>query len=219
MAYGVQQTNHQCIWIERGKREKNLKKFKFLLPTSIVRFFYKPNNLQTRLIDSLFVSQFQALHIFGICKVLLVIRQPLIKNIPTAGWNSKHVPEPITPNGISSRIQPLETQYAMIIAMLSVVGMGVPSKYLDFPVLSLGSVATVTLNRANLVRPHSTKMVSKIWSTGVRIPIANAATAGETPNEICKAPSAIISQHGASLSLTQRITKNRAVKSSPYQIS
>jgi len=32
-------------------------------------------------------------------------------------------------------------------------GIGVPSKYFDFPVLSLGSMATVTLKRASLVKP------------------------------------------------------------------
>jgi hypothetical protein len=42
-----------------------------------------------------------------------------------------------------------------------VVGMGVPSKYLDFPVLSLGSTATVTLNRARRVRPQRTKKLRK----------------------------------------------------------
>jgi hypothetical protein len=68
--------------------------------------------------------------------------------------------------------------------MLSVVGIGVPSKYFDFPVASLGSAWTVTLNRASRVRPHKTKKVSMRWSTGVRRPMANAATAGDTPKEI-----------------------------------
>jgi hypothetical protein len=63
------------------------------------------------------------------------------------------------------------------------VGMGVPSKYFDLPVLSLGKSATVTLNRASLVRPHSTKKVKSKWSIGERRPMANAAAAGETPNE------------------------------------
>lgn len=35
-------------------------------------------------------------------------------------------------------------------------GIGVPSKYFDFPVLSFGSIATVTLNLASLVKPQST---------------------------------------------------------------
>jgi hypothetical protein len=59
----------------------------------------------------------------------------------------------------------------------------VPSKYLLFPVASLGTLATVILKRASLVRPQSTKNVRKRWSIGVRKPMANAAAAGETPKE------------------------------------
>lgn len=121
----------------------------------------------------------------GICSVRLTIRQPLRINRPTAGWNSYDVPCPMTPHGILSCVQPFETQYAMTPAIDSVVGMGVPSKYCDFPVLSFGSVATVTLNRARRVRPQRTKNERKTWSSGVRIPIANAVAAGATPNEIC----------------------------------
>jgi hypothetical protein len=69
--------------------------------------------------------------------------------------------------------------------MLSVVGIGVPSKYFDFPVASLGRAWTVTLNRASRVRPHKTKKVRMRWSTGERRPMANAATAGDTPKETC----------------------------------
>ena len=60
----------------------------------------------------------------------------------------------------------------------------VPSKYFDLPLLSLGSTATVTLNRARRVRPQRTKKVRKTWSRVVRIPSANAAAAGARPNEI-----------------------------------
>lgn len=67
--------------------------------------------------------------------------------------------------------------------MHKLVGMGVPSKYLDFPVASLGTFATVTLKRARRVRPQRTKNESKSWSRGVRSPRANAQTAGETPKE------------------------------------
>jgi len=35
-------------------------------------------------------------------------------------------------------------------------GIGVPSKYFDFPVASLGNMLTVTLKRASRVRPHKT---------------------------------------------------------------
>jgi len=68
--------------------------------------------------------------------------------------------------------------------MDSDVGMGVPSKYLLFPVASFGTLATVILKRARRVRPQRTKKVRKRWSTGVRRPMANAAAAGETPKEI-----------------------------------
>lgn len=70
--------------------------------------------------------------------------------------------------------------------MESDVGIGVPSKYFDFPLLSLGRTAAVTLKRANLVKPQRTKKLKNRWSAKVRIPRANAATAGATPKEICK---------------------------------
>lgn len=75
------------------------------------------------------------------------------------GWNSKGVPCATTPKGRSSRIQSCETQYAMSETIDSVVGIGVPSKYFDLPDLSLGSTATVTLNRAKRVNPQRTKKV------------------------------------------------------------
>lgn len=62
--------------------------------------------------------------------------------------------------------------------------MGVPSKYFDFPDLSFGRTATVTLNRANRVRPHKTKKERSRWSRLVRIPRAKAAAAGAIPKEI-----------------------------------
>ena len=68
--------------------------------------------------------------------------------------------------------------------MDNVVGMGVPSKYLDLPDLSLGRTATVTLKRANRVKPHRTKKERNRWSRLVRIPRAKAAAAGAMPNEI-----------------------------------
>ena len=72
----------------------------------------------------------------------------------------------------------------MMLAMPSVVGIGVPSKYFDFPVLSLGRAATVTLKRARRVRPQRTKKVRRSVSTGVRRPRAKEQTAGATPKEI-----------------------------------
>ena len=60
-----------------------------------------------------------------------------------------------------------------------------PSKYCDFPVASLGTLATVMLKRASRVRPQRTKKVRRRWSRGVRRPMAKAAAAGEMPKETC----------------------------------
>jgi hypothetical protein len=63
------------------------------------------------------------------------------------------------------------------------MGIGVPSKYCDLPVASLGTMATVTLKRARRVRPQRTKKVRRRWSTGVRRPRLKAAAAGPTPKD------------------------------------
>jgi hypothetical protein len=128
-------------------------------------------------------SPLRAIYGLGICIVLLVIITPLRTKSPTTGWNSQKVPVPHVPRGRFSRIQPCETQYAINAAMDKLVGMGVPSKYFDFPLASLGTLATVMLKRAKRVRPQRTKKVRNRWSAGVRRPIAKAAAAGETPNE------------------------------------
>ena len=98
---------------------------------------------------------------FGIWIVLLTMKQPLKTNRPTIGWNSKGVPFAATPRGMLCSTHPCETQYAISAAIDSVVGIGVPSKYCDFPVLSLGKAATVTLNLARRVRPQRTKKVRR----------------------------------------------------------
>jgi hypothetical protein len=69
--------------------------------------------------------------------------------------------------------------------MLSVVGIGVPSKYFALPVSSCGTLATETLKRARRVRPQSTKKVRMRESAAVLKPRAKAAAAGERPKEIC----------------------------------
>lgn len=123
---------------------------------------------------------------FGIWIVLLTIKLPCTTKSPTMGWTSCQVPSPQIPNGISACVHPLYAQNAIRLANANEVGMGVPSKYCDFPEASLGSMATVTLKRARRVRPQSTKMVRKMWSRGVRMPRENAAAAGETPKETCR---------------------------------
>ena len=67
--------------------------------------------------------------------------------------------------------------------MASEVGMGVPSKYFDLPVASLGSEETVTLKRARRVRPQRTKKERRRVSRRVRRPRAKAQAAGDTPKE------------------------------------
>ena len=78
---------------------------------------------------------------------------------------------------------PCVTHHAIPATIARLVGMGVPSKYFDFPVESLGSEETVTLKRARRVRPQRTKKERRRVSKGVRRPRAKAATAGETPKE------------------------------------
>lgn len=89
--------------------------------------------------------------------VLLIIKEPFRRKIRTVGWNSNGVPERAVPMGIESWIHPREVQVAMMAELVKQAnGIGVPSKYCDLPVLSFGSIATVTLNLASLVKPHST---------------------------------------------------------------
>lgn len=107
-------------------------------------------------------------------------------NKATTGWNSKMVPCAKVPIGICCWTQPLETQYAISPAIDRLVGMGNPSKYLALPLASFGTFPVVTLKRANLARPESTKQVKRSWSRGVRMPSAKAHEAGATPNEIYK---------------------------------
>lgn len=115
------------------------------------------------------------------------IAQPLARNTTTAGWNSKS-PAPTVPKGSCSRIHPLFVQYAISNTIDSVVGIGVPSKYLLLPLVSLGSDCTVTLKRARRESPQSTKKVSRMVSRNVRNPSAKAQAAGAIPNEIYMVP-------------------------------
>ena len=124
-------------------------------------------------------------HGFGMWIDLLTMRQPWMRKRPAMGWNSKAVPVKAVPSGMLSRTQPCETQYAIVKTSAREVGIGVPSKYFDLPVASLGRTDTVTLKRARRVRPQRMKKASRRWSTGVRTPIAKAAAAGETPKETC----------------------------------
>ena len=94
---------------------------------------------------------------FGTFKVLLVIKKPLTANNRTMGWNSKIEPVNVVPSGILSCIRPIPVQIAMIAELVRQAnGTGVPSKYCDLPVLSFGSIETVTLNRASRVKLQRT---------------------------------------------------------------
>ena len=94
---------------------------------------------------------------FGTCSVLLTIKHAISRNKAVQACTSTGVPSSNKPYGSFSCIQP---PLVRIVSIVSVVkqakGIGVPSKYFDLPVASLGSIATVTLNRASLVNPHRT---------------------------------------------------------------
>lgn len=67
--------------------------------------------------------------------------------------------EPVNqvPRGRESCKRPEKVNVAMMLEVVKQAnGIGVPSKYFDLPDASLGSMATVTLNRANLVSPQRT---------------------------------------------------------------
>ena len=124
---------------------------------------------------------------FGMCMLLLTIAQPHPMKMPTIGCTLPPHPKsqtpPKTPRLPPSTI-PLQTHQAMPDTMPKEVGIGVPSKYLLLPVLSLGREETVTLKRARRVSPQRTKKERNKVSSGVRRPRAKAHTAGATPNEI-----------------------------------
>lgn len=89
--------------------------------------------------------------------VRLVIRTPFITKIAAAGWNSNAVPGRRVPKGSLSWIMSRKVKVAMMAEEVKQAnGMGVPSKYFDLPVASLGNMLTVTLKRASRVRPHKT---------------------------------------------------------------
>jgi hypothetical protein len=99
--------------------------------------------------------------ILGILIDLLIIMQPHKTNKPVMGWNSQIFPTPQTPYGKLSCNHPRCNQKAIAPAIVKDVGIGVPSKYFDFPVISFGRFETVTLKRARRVNPQSTKKVNK----------------------------------------------------------
>lgn len=63
------------------------------------------------------------------------------------------------------------------------LGIGRPSKYCDFPVLSLGIRATVALKRASRAMPQQMKVERAKMSSVERQPIVNARKAGAIPKE------------------------------------
>ena len=124
---------------------------------------------------------------FGICMLLLTIKQPHPTKIPTIGCTSPPNPRSQIPPGtpwLPPSTMPLHTHQAMPDTMPKEVGIGVPSKYLLLPVLSFGREDTVTLKRARRVSPQRTKKERNKVSSGVRSPRAKAQAAGATPKEI-----------------------------------
>ena len=81
-------------------------------------------------------------------------------------------------------IHPCLVQYDRRATRPSDDGMGRPSKYLDLPVRSLGTSATVALKRARRARPQQMKPVRATVSRSVRRPMVKARRAGATPKEI-----------------------------------
>ena len=141
-------------------------------------------------------------HGLGMCMLLLTIAHPQPTNTPTIGCISSIPPKasvpinpPMGPSPPSTF--PIHTHQAIAATIPRLVGIGVPSKYLLFPVESLGREETVTLNRAKRVRPQRTKKERSKVSRGVRRPSANAQEAGATPKEIYKLEIKNVSFHTA----------------------
>lgn len=127
---------------------------------------------------------------FGTRRVLLTIAAAQAKKIALAICMSPLPPalpqRVAVPNGspFPPSIAPSQTKYAIPATIVKLVGIGSPSKYWDFPVASLGTSATVALNRARRARPEQMKPVRITVSSNVRKPITKAKNAGATPNEI-----------------------------------
>ena len=124
----------------------------------------------------------------GILILLLTIAQPQAMNIVPTGCHSSicpssHVP-PSTPSPPPPPTFPSATHAAIAATIAKLVGIGVPSKYLLFPVESFGNEETVTLNRASRVSPQSTKNERVRVSRALRRPRAKAHAAGATPKDI-----------------------------------
>ena len=125
-------------------------------------------------------------HNFGTFKLLLIIAQPQVKNTRLATWTLHGFPAARTPNGNPSfpSCQPSHNHILITPTNTRLVGIGNPSKYLAFPVTSLGSEPVVTLKRANRQRPARRKKDRIKVSIVVLRPRTYAITDGATPNEI-----------------------------------
>lgn len=133
------------------------------LPPRHQKVFLSPLKPNTTLRDSSLkcrlnpIARREANYGFGTCNVLLTIKHAISRNRPVQGCTSSSVPSISTPKGIFSCIQPPLVMIAPIVRVVKQAkGMGVPSKYFDFPDASFGNIATVTLKRASRVRPHRT---------------------------------------------------------------
>jgi hypothetical protein len=128
---------------------------------------------------------------FGTLIVLLTIAAAQHPNNNATRCNSPHPPS--APHNLTNppgtpalpSIHPWFVQKDISATNISDVGIGRPSKYRAFPVESLGTRATVALNRASRARPQHINVVRMTVSSSVRRPTANASKAGATPKDIC----------------------------------
>lgn len=121
-----------------------------LKPNTMLSF----SSLKVHLIVS---ARGKASYGFGTCNVLLTIRQAIRRKRPVQVCTANGVPSIRSPNGILSCVHPPLKKIASIVSVVKhAKGIGVPSKYFDFPDASFGSIATVTLKRASRVNPQRT---------------------------------------------------------------
>lgn len=120
----------------------------------------------------------------GILKLFEIWQDPWMAKRIHILWNSKKVSLKKNPPGNWFKMAFLYTKKDITTTHTKFEGTGKPSKYWDFPVLSLGILFVEMLNLANLVNPHKIQNVKNNTSTVDLKPIANAIIAGETLKDI-----------------------------------